>query len=338
MQWRIVGGLALALAAAVAGGARIKQHAAVAGLSPPGQLIDVGGRRMHLRCEGTGSPTVLLESGLGDGWLVWGWVQPRIAARTRVCSYDRAGYGFSDRGVPPRTSDRIAEDLGRLLNASGVLAPYVLVGWSAGGLHVRAFQAKNPDKVVGLVLVEAAHEAQWQRLDSAFTRPTRAMHARFRMAGRLAGLGLGWLPGSWWGSPLAPETDGSVGLWTPAPTELQPLGRILGREPRWPHTLADEARDFDLSAVFVANTRTRLAIPLVVVEAGLRPEGEAFTRGWQALQRDLLTLSSVAEHILVPTSDHDHMGSSGADSVVAAIDRMLDRVSGLGDGRSLTKK
>ena len=94
----------------------------------PGQLVDVGGFRLNLYCMGSGSPTVVFDSGWGDWAPVWSKVQPQIAKWTRACSYDRAGAGFSDPGPMPRTSVRIAEKLHTALHHAGIAGPYILVG------------------------------------------------------------------------------------------------------------------------------------------------------------------------------------------------------------------
>lgn len=120
----------------------------------PGRLIDVGGHRVHVLCSGAGGPAVVLESGLGDTSAVWRDVQPQVAAYTRVCSYDRAGLGYSESGPAPRDSKRIAEELHAILEGACEKGPYVLVGHSAGALHARVFAAQFPNEVAGLVLVD----------------------------------------------------------------------------------------------------------------------------------------------------------------------------------------
>ena len=120
--------------------------------------FDVGGFRLNLRCEGEGSPTVVLDAGAGDTLATWEWVTPGVRKLTRVCTYDRAGLGKSDPGPKPRTSARIVAELHDLLVRAHVLPPYVLVGHSFGGLNVRLFASKFPNEVSGLVLVDATPE------------------------------------------------------------------------------------------------------------------------------------------------------------------------------------
>jgi len=133
----------------------------------PGRLVDVGGYRMHIDCSGTGSPAVILDSGLGDGYLSWRKVQPQIAQWARACSYDRAGFGYSDSSPKPRTSKVFAEELHALLQNAGVPPPYVLVGHSMGGYDVRLYASLYPAGVAGMVLVDASHPEQQKRLPAA---------------------------------------------------------------------------------------------------------------------------------------------------------------------------
>src|SRR4051794_1077652 len=121
----------------------------------PGQLVDVGGHRLHLSCTGTGSPTVVLEAGGGEMAANLGWITPAIARSTRVCVYDRAGRGWSEPTDAPQDGIGIATDLHTLLHRAGVPGPYVLAGHSFGGLYVRIFTAHYPDEVAGLVLIDS---------------------------------------------------------------------------------------------------------------------------------------------------------------------------------------
>src|SRR5689334_7171128 len=123
---------------------------------PPGQMVDVGGYRLHINCVGTGSPTVVIDAGWGDSSGAWSsWVQPSAASTTRVCTYDRAGLGYSEPGPLPRTAARFARELHTVLRNAEVPGPYVLVGHSAGGLTVRVFADAYPAEVVGVVLIDS---------------------------------------------------------------------------------------------------------------------------------------------------------------------------------------
>lgn len=124
---------------------------------PPGRLIDVGGRKLHIHCTGSGAPTVILEAGASSFSLDWSLVQPEIAKTNRVCSYDRARMGWSDPG-PADTAANTVQDFKNLLRTVNEKGPYVLVGASMGGIYVRLYQKQYPDEVVGMVLVDPTHE------------------------------------------------------------------------------------------------------------------------------------------------------------------------------------
>src|SRR5579864_6179263 len=120
----------------------------------PGQLVHAGGFRLNLYCMGSGSPTVVFDSGWGDWAPAWSKVQPEIAKWTRACSYDRAGAGFSDPGPLPRTSVHIAGELRTALHNAGIKGPYILVGHAFGGDNVRTFAARYMPEVAGMVMVD----------------------------------------------------------------------------------------------------------------------------------------------------------------------------------------
>jgi pimeloyl-ACP methyl ester carboxylesterase len=120
--------------------------------TPPGKLIDIGGRRMHINCTGEGSPTVIAENGAGAFSIDWALVQREVSRLTQFCSYDRAGYAWSDSGPTRDVVAQTTDDLHLLLRAAGIRPPYILVGASIGGLYVRAYQRRFPDEVLALVL------------------------------------------------------------------------------------------------------------------------------------------------------------------------------------------
>ena len=130
-------------------------------------LVDIGGRSLHLRCQGEGSPTVILEAGLDTDAEVWSWLLPQISTLTRVCAYDRANLGASDTAGKPRTGQDVAADLHALLTTANVPGPYVLVAASYGGIYDRLFAHTYPEEVAGLVLLDPTHEDEDAHLAEA---------------------------------------------------------------------------------------------------------------------------------------------------------------------------
>lgn len=243
---------------------------------PPGAVVSVGGHRLHLNCGGQGSPTVILESGLGGNSLDWSRVVPGVAAFTRVCAYDRAGYGWSDMGPLPRTSLRIATELHQLLQSAQVQAPYILVGHSYGGYSVRLFASRYPDETAGLVLVDASHEQQFRYL-----RKTGALRHESDWAGSAGGPGI-------------PEN---------LPAEVRAVDRLLVGTDKAARTLESEMRYFQLSAeqtrVYAASTG---GIPVTVLSRGRRvwphdEEGDRLEAVWESLQEDLFERLGTSQRI-----------------------------------------
>ena len=250
---------------------------AMAATPPPGRLVDIGGYRLHLWCTGAGSPLVILESGLGGSAANWGYVQPEVARFTRVCSYDRAGLGYSDPGPSPRTAGRIARELRDLLDRSGVSEPLVLVGASSGGFSVRLFASAHPERVAGLVLVDASHEDQGHEVPSiAFIAPLLASIGAFR----LFGVSFDIDPAS-----FAPPVRSYAHA-----TQFRAAGF---------RAAASEIRSIETTANEVRTGRRPLTQPLVVLTGGRGADAR-----WRALQRDLATLSSRGCQTVAEESGH----------------------------------
>jgi pimeloyl-ACP methyl ester carboxylesterase len=128
---------------------------------PPGEMVDAVGYSLHINCAGRGSPTVILDGGTGEMSANWGLVQREVSHTTRVCAYDRAGMGWSERGPEPRDARRITGELRALLDGAGIDGPYVLVGHSFGGLYMQTYAARHPDEVAGMSLIESSHPQQF---------------------------------------------------------------------------------------------------------------------------------------------------------------------------------
>ena len=249
----------------------------LAATPPPGHLIDIGGYRLHLWCTGNGAPVVILDAGLGGTSAGWGFVQPAVARFTRVCSYDRAGMGYSDPGPSPRTARRIANELAELLARSGMAGPVVLVGESIAGFNVRLFASDHPERAAGLVLVDASHE------DDTHEVPGMA-----RFVPLLSTMGLFRLLGVSFGQrveSLAP----SVRRYAQA-TRFRAGGY---------RAAADEITHIRETVSEVRSSRRRLTIPVLVV-TGARGADE----NWRRLQQDQASLSERGCLITAQQSGH----------------------------------
>jgi pimeloyl-ACP methyl ester carboxylesterase len=162
---------------------------------PPGKLYSVNGYQMHLYCTGEGAPTIVLESGLGEDFTVWAKVQPELSSTTRTCSYDRAGFGWSDAQPGARDSDHIADQLHGLLMQAGITGPVVLMGHSAGGLHIRAYATRFPHDVAGLVLVDSSSPLQNAQLPPSVLALDQHSAGEFILLKSLVALGVARLSG-----------------------------------------------------------------------------------------------------------------------------------------------
>jgi pimeloyl-ACP methyl ester carboxylesterase len=245
---------------------------------PPGRLVDVGGHRLHILCSGSGEPAVILENGLGSSGLVgWSLVQPEVAKFTRVCSYDRAGTGYSDPGPSPRTARRIGNELAQLLDHTGISGDLVLVGASIGGLFVRVFASEHGERVAGLVLVDASHEDQEMRVPRiAPLVPLLSSTGVFRLLGVSFG--------------GAPES---------LPASVQGFARATAFRATAYQATADEGIHLPETAAEAKASRRKLAVPVVVVTAGLGSDA-----GWQRLQRDQVGLSEQGCQVIAEQSGH----------------------------------
>lgn len=268
--------------------------------SPLGRMVGVGGRRLHIHCTGKGSPTVVLDAGLPGSCLSWTFVQPEVAKFTRVCSYDRAGLGWSDPGPEPRTAQRIVEELHQLLTNAGIQGPYVLVGHSFGGLTVRLYAATYPDEVAAMVLVDPLPPSEWLHLTE---RQTRNIAAGVRMARRAAlGARLGllrlYLSLVSSGMIKAKAQGDWVGSFKKLPAELLPVVRAFWSQPKPYQALADQVAALAESAVQVAAAGAYGEVPVVILSASntslaRRTEQEATAR-----------LSTNGKHLVAAKSGH----------------------------------
>ena len=270
---------------------------------PPGDLVVVGGRQMHLLCQGQGSPAVILESGIPGASMGWASVMEDIASFARVCAYDRAGYGWSEAGPEPRTISHITTELRELLRTAGVDPPYVLVGHSFGGLVVQLYASRFPGEVAGMVLVDSSHPNQARRPGGL----DRMGHVAFRLK-LLAPLGIARLmidvPGG------DPESR---------PSSVRTMEKEVLATTRSFRALASELEGLRESLNLAAENRPRLGRkPLVVLAEGRRK-----MEFWHAMQEQLTELSDSSEWQVVDGSGHFiHQDEPGI--VVDAVRRVVE--------------
>jgi len=310
-RWLLYPVIAVLAFASIGGGYETVREAVDAAAYPmPGQLIDVGGHRLHLSCTGSGGPTVVLEPGGGEMSSNLGWITPAVARDTRVCVYDRAGRGWSEPADTAQNGMQIATDLHTLLQRGHVPGPYVLAGHSFGGLYVLAFAARYPDQVAGLVLVDSTAPA------SAASTGTASAYdgGSYDVMGRVSALA---------------STSARLGL-----------SRLYGRleHGSLPPRSRDEARASNATASHVrstideyvaANASTEQAAslsdfadkPLVVLTAGSGSDATHLAK-----QDHLATLSTNSAHRVVDGATHDSL-ISDEEHAATTSQAVLDVVS-----------
>jgi pimeloyl-ACP methyl ester carboxylesterase len=284
--------------AAVGGGYETVREALDArAYPPPGQLVDVGGHRLHLQCTGSGGPTVVVEPGLGGASADLGWVTAAVARTSRICVYDRAGRGWSEPADGPQDAARIAADLHTLLDRAGVPGPYVLAGHSFGGLYVLSFAAQFPAEVAGMVLLDStapnpgsAHPASTE----SSTVPGRVS----ALMPAVAHLGVGRL--------IAQSSYDDL------PPEVQDSARANGSTVRDLDSSLQEFLQGSASIQQAASLTDLGAKPLVVLTADTGSDAR-----WQAAQQHLATLSTNSVHRHAQAT-HESLVGDQADSAAAS--------------------
>ena len=278
----------------------------------PGRLVDVGGYRMHIDCIGQGSPTVVLDSGLGDSFISWQKVQPKIGQFVRVCSYDRAGMGYSEPSSHARTSLVFAEELHQLLHNAGVPPPYVLVGHSMAAYDIRLYASHFRDDVIGIVFIDGSHPDQLQRFPPALD----AMNSKWIRQGFL--------------------------LEFATPIGISRLLGYCGSDPalRAAECTFNDAREnaeermtFRESAALAKDATIGPDIALIAVshDPNLRDSelpvdmDEATNAAWERMQIELSQLSAHGSRVIAAGSGH-YIQNDRPDVVIQAVHEIVGRV------------
>ncbi|MCC6455838.1 MAG: alpha/beta hydrolase [Caldilineaceae bacterium] len=321
LRWivRVVLGVILLLLLLVITGAGYQWFASAAdrrAYPPPGELVDVGGHRLHIVCLGEGSPTVILDA-LGDGTSAqWGWVQPVVAQVTRVCAYDRAGRGWSEVGPPPRDTRTIAEELHTLLINAGIEGPTVLVGHSFGAMVGRVYTDLYPEKVAGLVWIDPGLPGlRSERMPPEAHAQADADMKLMNVAPLMARLGIFRLIGI---DPSLPEPQNSYAQ------------AFYASNAFWDSLRAD-AQTLSLSDAEVETTGSLGDRPLMIVSATngwVDPNGPAdeSRRIFNAMQEELLPLSTNSRQVLVEGASHASLvmeqahAAQTADAIVQVVE------------------
>lgn len=310
----IVSALSLLLVAGKRAQARLQAQ-----YPPIGQMIDVGGYKLHLYSEGEGDVTVVMDAGAGGIGLHWALVQAEIARHARAVVYDRAGMGWSEPSPKPRTAEVMAQELHTLLANAGIPAPYVLVGHSFGGVVIRQFARRYPREVAGMVLVDSAHEEQFKR----FPKPMIAMLSKMLPMMKLMKL--------FFAAGIPALRVSSMALDKRVPQPIAEIDRAI-RAANARH-FAAQLREFE---VIVGNqnppVETLGEIPLLVLSHGIPQPMPNFSDEinaeyeviWQELQRDQAALSSNSQHIIAERSGHD-IQLEQPELVITAVQQILEQ-------------
>ncbi len=274
----------------------------------PGELVNLGEFRLHIYCVGSGSPTVVLEAGLGDGSYIWGQVQKKVAFSTHVCAYDRPGLGWSDFVNRQFRRQAVAENLHTLLVNAGISGPYILVGHSIGGIYIRAFTQKYPEEVAGLVFVDSSHENQSVRMDGGRMGPSKMLDYMLALCDVAAPTGIFRIFG------VANALMEDTGL----PIELQQAAIATLNRNTYCRTIANEMNTSDKDTSLSSGPPNLGNIPLIVLVAGSGIGNQSNSaapgvgpgsqgRGnqrWLRLQDELAHLSTNSRQIIAEGSSH----------------------------------
>lgn len=255
----------------------------------PGRLVDIGTHRLHINCTGEGTPSVIIDSGIGGFSLEWVRIQHNLSKDVRVCSYDRAGYGWSDPGPIPRTTARISRELHALLSEAKVPGPYVLVGHSFGGYNIRYFASDYPELVAGLVFIDSSHPEQFNTEE--FKRVEQPQATKYKNSIRIHLI-----------RPIIAENY---------PQDKKQLAFRLMSTLKSKSTLISESDFMQISAkqVAVRSHQQPYTFPVVIITRGKRvwPHnelGDLREQQWSNLQHDLENLAIKPDHFMAYNSGH----------------------------------
>lgn len=262
---------------------------------PLGKLVDIGGYKLHLNSTGMRGPTVVLDAGMGGTSLGWSLVQTEVSKFTRVCSYDRAGYAWSEESSTNRTSVNIAEELHTLLHEANIPGPYILVGHSFGGGNVLLFAHRFPEETVGVILVDSIHEEMLKKLPTPSQGILNSLwdHPFFQWFRSIIGC-----------TRITSPSEEIKQMFHPLPEKIRLMYIAQMNKTSYTNTVAREMESFEESLFQLEAADIHLGDkPLIVITAGKfsnRVEAEI----WKGLQTKLLLKSNRSKQIIAEKSDH----------------------------------
>lgn len=289
----------------------LRHYRSIAGV--PGKLFDVGGYAMHLFCTGHGDPTIILDAGLGDDSLIWAKVQPELSEQTTVCSYDRAGFGWSEPRPGPRDANSIAAELHALLGIAHVAPPYIYMGHSIAGIYARAFANRYSAELAGLVLVDGATPLQDDRIPKALVAIQDKQRAR--MPWERIWMSLGWYRIRGQCTQVMPGFERYT-AWIKAdtcvPSEITAVEAELDSE-RLSGDETVRAGPFDSLPVLIVSRD-----PTVLPSNWPTEVAKANAIVWNSMQEEAKSLSHFSKRIIARHSDH-HIQIDRADLLNKAV-------------------
>jgi pimeloyl-ACP methyl ester carboxylesterase len=282
---------------------------------PPGERVDIGGYKLHIHCTGEGSPTsptIVMDAGLGSFSMDWILVQPPLSHLTRTCSFDRAGYGWSDRGPQPRDIAQNARELQALLEAAAESGSYLLVGHSLGGAHVWRFAQEHPEDVAGVVLVDVPDHAELRRETEDAAQRERMQLGFYRGLQALSSVGFLRLLAAVMGEAIAPSTIHELS------EEQKPAYISVLLRSEFYRTAVRELRGMTAGAQQLDGDGALGDTPLIIITATV-----AEVEGWIERQAALLDLSSQSEQRLAEGSTHlVHLDRP--DVIIEAVEDLME--------------
>lgn len=259
----------------------------------PGKRIDIGSTKLHLHATGEGGLTVVLDAGMGGSSLGWALVQPEVSKYARVCSYDRAGYAWSEESPSDRTSRTIAEELHALLHKANLPGPYLLVGHSFGGSNVLLFAHLYPDETAGVILVDSVHEEMLAGAPEQSATPPLWHHPYVQAILSFVG----------YNRCIGPSKEIEA-MFKPLPEKIRNAYVAQMNKPRYKRTVAREMACLRESLSQLKNANISIGDkPLIVISAGKGVE-TAEGKAWSLMQKRLVLKSNCSKQIIASESDH----------------------------------